>query len=192
MTTRQKYWLHFRTAKQPTMQVRVHIEAQTARNFGLGQACLEATTYTASLIGAATHIQREVSPGSTAWPPSNTGASSGSPDSRSSSSSMQPGPSQTSSRCCATGTGRRRERGFGTSPQLSVPAAARAPPEGTRSCHRKHHGRARRAPLPGTARAQLSRWPGPGSAQRPVTGQGRRRRTCEPAPAGYRALRSGH
>lgn len=45
---------------------------------------------------------------------------------------------------------------------------------------------------PGTARAQLSRWPGPGSAQRPVTGQGRRRRTCEPAPAGYRALRSGH
>jgi len=35
MTTRQKYWLHFRTAKQPTMQVRVHIEAQTARNFGL-------------------------------------------------------------------------------------------------------------------------------------------------------------
>ena len=52
---------------------------------------------------------------------------------------------------CATGTGRRRERGFGTSPQLSVPAAARAPPEGTRSCHRKHHGRARRAHLPGTA-----------------------------------------
>ena len=36
MTTRHKYWLHFRTAKQPTMQVRVHIEAQTARNFGLG------------------------------------------------------------------------------------------------------------------------------------------------------------
>jgi hypothetical protein len=36
MTTRHKYWLHFRTAKQPTMQVSVHIEAQTARNFGLG------------------------------------------------------------------------------------------------------------------------------------------------------------
>lgn len=35
MTTRHKYWLHFRTAKQPTMQVSVHIEAQTARNFGL-------------------------------------------------------------------------------------------------------------------------------------------------------------
>jgi hypothetical protein len=35
MTTRRKYWLHFRTAKQPTVQVRVQVEAQTARNFGL-------------------------------------------------------------------------------------------------------------------------------------------------------------
>ena len=37
---------------------------------------------------------------------------------------------------------------------MSVPAAARAPPEGTRSCHRKHHGRASGAPpghRPGTA-----------------------------------------
>ena len=35
MTTRRKYWLHFKTAKQPTVQVRVQVEAQTARNFGL-------------------------------------------------------------------------------------------------------------------------------------------------------------
>src|ERR1019366_2785222 len=35
MTTRRKYWLHFTTVEPLTVQVRVQIRAQTARNFGL-------------------------------------------------------------------------------------------------------------------------------------------------------------
>src|SRR5665647_3912405 len=35
MTTRRKYWLHFMTPKQPTVQARAQVEAQTALNFGL-------------------------------------------------------------------------------------------------------------------------------------------------------------
>src|SRR5665647_125236 len=42
LTTRRKYWLHFMTPKQPTVQARAQVEAQTALNFGIDS--LAATT----------------------------------------------------------------------------------------------------------------------------------------------------
>src|SRR5674476_519856 len=41
MTTRRKYWLHFKTPKQPTVQARAQVEAQTALNFGLDKTPAE-------------------------------------------------------------------------------------------------------------------------------------------------------
>ena len=35
MMTRHKSWLHFMMPKQPTVQARAQVEAQTALNFGL-------------------------------------------------------------------------------------------------------------------------------------------------------------